>query len=169
MPKANTPTKSLHVPVSVWVATISAGSLVIVATVQFVVAPLLSRASSHDAAEGQTAKVGARDTTKAPGPSAAARLANLQLLMSPPYEGGQRVYRGTPISIDLVNADIRDFVMVMGQATGVSFSLEPRVGGTVTIHADEMPWDALLVTVLVQNDLEYEVVANVVRIKPKER
>ncbi len=66
-----------------------------------------------------------------------------------------RAYTGEPISLDLVDADIRDVLRTFGQLTGLEMSVAPEVTGTVTIHFKNVPWDEAFEIVLRQNGLAY--------------
>jgi hypothetical protein len=156
----------------VWVAIIGSASVILVATVQFVIAPLLFRAeppvrSNESAKKKQPTSVSASDSFRISGLDPGKRRENFQILASPTTAKGIRTFRGDPVSVNLVDASIKDFVMMMGQITGVNFSLQPDVIGSVTVHVEDVPWDAVLDDVLAQNWLEYRISGDVVRIVPK--
>jgi hypothetical protein len=155
-------TKPPPLSAPIWVAIISAGSVILVATVQFVVAPLLSRRDVPVRSPEQI-----KNPSRMSGLDSAKRRKNYQILASPTAREGIRTFRGEPVSVNLLNADIKDFVMMMGQITGVNFSLAPDVTGAVTVHVEDMPWDEIFEDVLAQNWLEYRVSGDVVRIVHK--
>jgi len=166
--------KRPQLPIPVWVAIISSGALIVVALVQFVIAPILSRqrpesSTVHPATKEQerATSLAARPNQQAPKLSAATRRANFQILASPKVEGGVQVFRGEPISIALVDANIKDVILVMGELTGVNFSIAPQVMGTVTVHVENTPWDAVLADVLAQNRLQYKIQGDIVQITPQ--
>ncbi len=78
----------------------------------------------------------------------------------------RRNYTGKPISLNLVDADIRQVFGVFHELSGLNFVLDPAVSGTVTIVVDEVPWDQALDLILQNNGLEMVLEGNVIRIAP---
>jgi type II secretory pathway component HofQ len=164
--------RSASVPVLV--AGISAGALVLVAVVQFVVAPFLAQSRIQTSSTTPPAGTSS-DTATSRGqrPVKPADLTpemkrrNFDLLASPSYRDGVRVFRGETMTINLVDADVKDVMIMFGKLTGVNFTLEPHVGGTVTVYAEDIPWDAVFTDVLSQNALQYRISGTVVQIIPK--
>jgi type IV pilus assembly protein PilQ len=75
-----------------------------------------------------------------------------------------RVYTGQKISLNLVDADIKQVFRLFHEISGLNFVLDPQVGGNVTIVLDEVPWDQALDIILVNNGLDKVYVNNVIRI-----
>ncbi|HUJ14871.1 MAG TPA: hypothetical protein VL284_13885 [Thermoanaerobaculia bacterium] len=62
-------------------------------------------------------------------------------------------WTGEPISIKLVDADIRDVLHVFSKLTGVSMAVDPDVHASVTIELRDVPWDQALDLILRQHKL----------------
>lgn len=73
-------------------------------------------------------------------------------------------YTGKPISLDLLDADLRNVLRLIADITGSNIVIEPDVGGKVTLKVENVPWDQVLDMVLSMNDLGKEQSGNVVRI-----
>ena len=73
-------------------------------------------------------------------------------------------YTGEPISLNLKDADLKDFFRLIHEISGLNVVLDPNVRGTVTIVLDDVPWDQALDIVLKNNNLERELDGNVLRI-----
>ncbi len=73
-------------------------------------------------------------------------------------------FAGSPISLNLREADLRDFFRMIHEVSGLNVVLEPNVKGTLTIVLDAVPWDQALDIVLKNNDLGLQREGNVLRI-----
>jgi type IV pilus assembly protein PilQ len=73
-------------------------------------------------------------------------------------------YTGKPISLDLLDADLKNVLRLMADITGTNMVIEPDVAGRVTIKVEKVPWDQVLDMILAMNDLGKEEVGNVIRI-----
>ncbi|MGH9493138.1 MAG: AMIN domain-containing protein, partial [Terriglobales bacterium] len=73
-------------------------------------------------------------------------------------------YTGEPISLNLKDADLKDFFRLIHEISGLNVVLDPAVRGSVTIVLDDVPWDQALDIVLKNNSLERELDGNVLRI-----
>ena len=80
--------------------------------------------------------------------------------------GGQKVYRGEPITLHLKDADIRDLLRSFSEFSGLNFVIQPGVTGTVTVQLTDVPWDQALDLILKTNDLGYELEGNILRVAP---
>jgi type IV pilus assembly protein PilQ len=78
----------------------------------------------------------------------------------------RRVYTGKRISLQLVDADIKQVFGMFHEISGLNFVLDPAVGGLVTIAVDNVPWDQALDLILKNNGLDMVLEGNVVRIAP---
>jgi type IV pilus assembly protein PilQ len=78
----------------------------------------------------------------------------------------RRVYSGERISLQLVDADIKQVFGMFHEISGLNFVLDPAVGGLVTIAVDDVPWDQALDLILKNNGLDMVLEGNVVRIAP---
>lgn len=104
----------------------------------------------------------------APSP-AASTVVNLPNAETKTIQDQRRVYSGQPVSLNLMDADIRHVFSVFHELSGLNFVLDPAVSGTVTIVVDEVPWDQALDLILQNNGLEMMVEGNVVRIAPVQK
>lgn len=78
--------------------------------------------------------------------------------------GGDKVYTGEPIDLNLKDADIKDVLRTFAQLTGLNIAIDPQVSGTVTVQFEGVPWDQALEIILRQNDLSYILQGNVMRV-----
>jgi len=76
----------------------------------------------------------------------------------------QVVYSGKEISLNLVDADLKQVFRLFHDISGLNFVLDPSVGGNVTIVLDKVPWDQALDIILKNNGLDKQYENNVVRI-----
>ncbi len=77
-------------------------------------------------------------------------------------------FTGAPISLNLREADLRDFFRMIHEVSGLNVVLEPSVKGTLTIMLDAVPWDQALDIVLRNNDLGAQREGNVLRVATSE-
>ncbi|MGV8073991.1 MAG: secretin and TonB N-terminal domain-containing protein [Syntrophobacteraceae bacterium] len=76
----------------------------------------------------------------------------------------RKKYTGKPISLDLMDADLRNVLRLIADVTGTNFVVEPDVTGKVTMRVEQVPWDQILDSVLSMNNLGKEESGNVIRI-----
>src|SRR5262245_34783074 len=72
----------------------------------------------------------------------------------------------SPISLDVRDVDLRDFLMTMGAMGNVNFVVHPAVQGKVTLKVHDVAWDVLLDVVMKNYGLIQERQGNVIRIVP---
>src|SRR5262245_62552016 len=75
-------------------------------------------------------------------------------------------YTGKKISLNLVDADLKQVFRLFHEISGLNFVLDPAVDGKVTIVLDNVPWDQALDIILKNNALDKQVENNVIRIAP---
>lgn len=75
-------------------------------------------------------------------------------------------YTGKKISLNLVDADLKQVFRLFHEISGLNFVLDPSVDGKVTIVLDNVPWDQALDIILKNNALDKNVENNVIRIAP---
>jgi type IV pilus assembly protein PilQ len=75
-----------------------------------------------------------------------------------------RQYTGKAISLDLMDADLRNVLRLLSDLAAVNIVIEPDVAGKVTLKVEQVPWDQVLDMVLSMNDLGKEQLGNVIRI-----
>ncbi|HEU0005190.1 MAG TPA: secretin N-terminal domain-containing protein, partial [Terriglobia bacterium] len=73
-------------------------------------------------------------------------------------------YSGELISLELKDADLKDFFRLIGEISGLNIVLDPDVKGTLTIFLNDVPWDQALDVVLKNNSLGKQLDGNVLRI-----
>ncbi len=76
----------------------------------------------------------------------------------------KKQYSGKSVSLDLMDADLRNVLRLLSDLASVNIVIEPDVAGKVTLKVDAVPWDQVLDMVLSINDLGQERVGNVIRI-----
>ena len=76
----------------------------------------------------------------------------------------QIIYSGQEISLNLVDADVKQVFRLFHEISGINFVLDPSVSGRVTIVLDSVPWDQALDIILKNNGLDKVLENNVIRI-----
>src|SRR5262245_26463563 len=71
------------------------------------------------------------------------------------------------VSLDLRDANLRDFLETMAEAANMNVVLHPAVEGKITLRVREAPWETLLEMVLRNYRLSREIEGNVMRIAPQ--
>ncbi|HZI19254.1 MAG TPA: type IV pilus secretin PilQ [Pyrinomonadaceae bacterium] len=78
---------------------------------------------------------------------------------------GQPGFVGEPISLNVVNADIRDILNYITEQYGVNFVVDSSVQKVpVTINVTDVPWNFALNSILKANRLGIEVTGNILRL-----
>ena len=80
-----------------------------------------------------------------------------------------RQYSGQKISLDFVDADLRNILKLIAEVSELNIVAGEDVRGRVTVRLIEVPWDQALDIVLQSQSLGMQRVGNVVRIAPAER
>ncbi len=134
-----------------------------------------SREASRKSKHASSSKH-AHKTAPIDGASAMHSAAEMQLQPSRPLtmnSGGvagtdpvilRKHYTGKPISLDLMDADLRNVLRLLADVTGTNIVIEPDVAGRVTMKVEQVPWDQILDNVLAMNNLGMEQSGNVIRI-----
>jgi type IV pilus assembly protein PilQ len=78
-------------------------------------------------------------------------------------------YSGKRISLNLVDANIKEVFRLFHEISGINFVLDPSVDGRVTIVVDNVPWDQTLDLILKNNGLDKVLEGNVIRIASTEK
>src|SRR5262249_6127539 len=71
------------------------------------------------------------------------------------------------ISMDLRDADLRDFFVTMAESANLNVVLHPAVEGKITLRVRDAAWETLLEMVLRNYRLSRETQGNVMRIAPQ--
>lgn len=78
------------------------------------------------------------------------------------FQGEKRKFEGEPISVDIVDADLRDFFRFLAEVGKMNLILDPSVKGSVTVRMVEVPWDQVLDVVCRNFGLGYKIDGNVI-------
>ena len=71
------------------------------------------------------------------------------------------------VSLDLRDANLRDFLETMAQSANMNLVLHPAVEGKITLRVQDAPWDTLMEMVLKNYQLNREIQGNLMRIVPQ--
>ena len=83
--------------------------------------------------------------------------------------GAPAVYTGEPISVNFVEADLKNVFLFFADFIGLNIVIDPEVGGNLTMRLNEVPWDQAFDVILRHQGLEKLVEGNVVRIATTEK
>jgi type IV pilus assembly protein PilQ len=89
-----------------------------------------------------------------------------------PQQDGKRYgdagFRGEPINLNVVNADIRDILNYITEQYGVNFVIDKSVGNVpVTVNVSDVPWNVALDSILQSQDLGAQVNGPILRISQR--
>src|SRR5688500_2970169 len=91
-----------------------------------------------------------------------------QTVKDPSQEGkryGDPGFRGEPINLNVVNADIRDILSYITDQYGINFVIDKSVGAIpVTVEVNDVPWNLALDSVLQAQELGIPVIGNILRV-----
>lgn len=82
----------------------------------------------------------------------------------PAASEAQAAYSGERISLELKDADLKDFFRLIGGISGLNIVLDPDVEGALTLFLKEVPWDQALDVVLENQGMGRHLSGNVLRI-----
>ena len=78
---------------------------------------------------------------------------------------GEPGFRGEPINLNVVNADIRDILSYITDQYGINFVIDKSVGNVpVTVKVSDVPWNVALDSVLQAQALGVQVNGNILRV-----
>ena len=78
---------------------------------------------------------------------------------------GEPGFRGEPINLNVVNADIRDILSYITDQYGINFVIDKSVKDVpVTVKVNDVPWNVALDSVLQSQELGVQVNGNILRI-----
>jgi type IV pilus assembly protein PilQ len=81
---------------------------------------------------------------------------------------GEPGFRGEPINLNVVNADIRDILNYITEQYGINFVIDKSVGSVpVTVNVNNVPWNIALDSVLDAQDLGIQVHGTILRVAEK--
>jgi type IV pilus assembly protein PilQ len=91
-----------------------------------------------------------------------------QKVHDPQQEGkhyGDPGFRGEPINLNVVNADIRDILSYITDQYGINFVIDKSVGAVpVTVKVNDVPWNIALDSILQAQELGVQVNGNILRV-----
>ena len=88
---------------------------------------------------------------------------------APPEGTLEKVYTGRRLSMDFVDADIRNVLRLIGEVSGLNIVAGDDVQGKVTVRLVDVPWDQALDVILKTRGLDKVREGNVIRVAPAER
>src|SRR6188768_3207815 len=78
---------------------------------------------------------------------------------------GEPGFKGEPINLNVVNADIRDILSYITDQYGINFVIDKSVGSVpVTVKVNDVPWNIALDSILQAQELGVQVNGNILRI-----
>jgi type IV pilus assembly protein PilQ len=125
-------------------------------------------------AEGRALKEDALERLLSTPTLASAQPEKAKTIPTPSFEtktivAEETVYTGKLVSLNLVDADIKQVFRLFHEISGLNFVLHPQVDGRVTIVLDNVPWDLALDLILKNNGLDKVMEGNVIRIAPTQQ
>lgn len=80
---------------------------------------------------------------------------------------GSRKYKGAPMTMDFVNADVTNILRLIGEVSNLNIIWGPDVKGMVSMRLKNVPWDQALDLLLSNNDLGMRRQGNVIWVTTK--
>lgn len=102
-------------------------------------------------------------------PEAGLRAPGVLAPQAAPAAPGAPRYTGRRLSMDFVDADIRNVLRIIGDVSGLNVVAGDGVTGKVTVRLVDVPWDQALDVILKTRGLDQVREDNVIRIAPAER
>ena len=98
----------------------------------------------------------------------------LRSTVAPQFEamtivGDQKSYTGEKISVNFVEADLKNVFLFFADFIGLNIVIDPEVQGNLTMRLNQVPWDQAFDVILRHQGLEKIVEGNVVRIATTEK
>ncbi len=81
-----------------------------------------------------------------------------------PTATASKKYTGEPISVNLKDADLKDFFRLISEISGLNIVIDPSISGKETLVLNDVPWDQALDLVLENHGLDKQLEGNVLRI-----
>jgi type IV pilus assembly protein PilQ len=81
----------------------------------------------------------------------------------------ERIYTGEKISVNFVEADLKNVFLFFADFIGLNIVIDPEVQGSLTMRLNQVPWDQAFGVILRHQGLEKVVEGNVVRIATTEK
>ncbi len=77
-------------------------------------------------------------------------------------------FSGSPVSLHLKDADVREVLRLIGEASGFNVLVHPGVTGRISLSLDRVPWDQALDVVLNTMGLAADRSNNILRVVPRD-
>jgi len=77
-------------------------------------------------------------------------------------------FTGSPITLQLKDADVREVLRMIGDASGFNIIVHPQIQGKISLSLEQVPWDQALDVVLNTMGLGAERSKSVLRVMPRE-
>jgi beta-lactamase regulating signal transducer with metallopeptidase domain len=81
--------------------------------------------------------------------------------------GSAGIYTGQPISLSLLNADLRDVFGTFGKLTGTNIQVDPDVDAKVSVSWKNVPWDEAFGSLVEENGLTYKMEGKTIHVSKK--
>jgi len=78
-------------------------------------------------------------------------------------------YMGIPLDFELKDVEIKQAILFISRISGLTFTIEPGVEGTVTFKEKQVPWDRAFYHFLEQNELELVLEEDTLVIRKREK
>jgi type IV pilus assembly protein PilQ len=85
----------------------------------------------------------------------------------PGIPGMKKDYKGAPMTMDFVNADVTNILRLIGEVSNLNIVWGPEVKGIVSMRLKDVPWDQALDLILDNNNLAKREQGNVVWVTTK--
>jgi type IV pilus assembly protein PilQ len=129
----------------------------------------LTPAANATASAAGPARADLQQPAQTPTPSPVRPLAGQDAPASQGQRYGQSGFIGEPISLNLVNADVRDILNYITEQYGVNFVIDKSVGAIpVTVNVTDVPWNLALDAILRANRLGIDINGNILRVATTE-
>jgi type IV pilus assembly protein PilQ len=86
---------------------------------------------------------------------------------APGIPGMKKNYKGAPMTMDFVNADVTNILRLIGEVSNLNIVWGPEVKGVVSMRLKDVPWDQALDLILDNNNLSKREEGNVVWVTTK--
>lgn len=77
-------------------------------------------------------------------------------------------FTGSPITLQVKDADVRDVLRMVSEASGFNIIVHPNVQGKLTLNLEQVPWDQALDVVMKTNGLLADRNKSVLRVMPRD-
>jgi type IV pilus assembly protein PilQ len=81
--------------------------------------------------------------------------------------GMKKAYKGAPMTMDFVNADVTNILRLIGEVSNLNIVWGPEVKGIVSMRLKDVPWDQALDLILDNNNLAKREQGNVIWVTTK--